>query len=138
MSGALIPCPACSRHVFVEACACPFCAVKLRVCEARVGAAPGPHLSRAARLAAGAALVGAAACSSTSVIPPYGIPPGHDASADVHADGDAGGADAGSAGAGGSASGGAGGTSSPPDAGPDRPVVPIYGAAAPVQKKPVP
>ena len=149
MSSALTPCPACNRHVFADACACPFCATQLRVCEASREASPGAQLSRAVRLAAGAALVGVAACTSTSVVALYGAPPFDGGSLEAGADGGAGGApstDAGGAGgssdaggAGGSSdTGGAGGTSSPPDAGADRTIVPIYGAAAPVQRKPVP
>ena len=128
MSQPLAPCPSCNRHVFADACACPFCEAKLRVCEAARTVAPNAHLSRAARLAAGAALVGVAACGSAVPKPPYGAPPPHDASADTAADS--------------GAAGGAGGTQgapdgSPPDASTDRSVVPLYGAAAPVLGKPV-
>jgi len=131
MSTPLIPCPSCSRHVFTNACVCPFCEVRLRVCDVPHATAPTAGLSRAARVAAGAALVGVAACGSATPMPPYGTPP-HDAQADV---GGATGTDAG-------AQGGAGGTAGPLDAGPsdgasDRGVVPIYGAAAPLPGKPV-
>jgi len=121
--------------VFADACVCPFCELRLRVCASTVASAPRPsyaRLSRAARVAAGAALVGVAGCGSTTTMPPYGAPPQHDAQ--VEAGGDSG-ADAG-------AQGGAGGAAgptdaSPPDAAGDRSVVAIYGAAAPVRGKPV-
>ena len=130
MTASLIPCPSCNRHVFTDACTCPFYATRLRVCAAPRAMAPTAGLSRAARVAAGATLVGVAACSSETPMPrpPYGAPPPVDAS--MEAGGDAG------------AHGGAGGTAgpldaSPPDAAGDRSVAPIYGAAAPVTGKPV-
>ena len=133
MTASLIPCPSCNRHVFTDACTCPFCATRLHVCAAPRAMAPTAGLSRAARVAAGAALVGVAACGSgTMPAPMYGAPPPVDASSDTGADaaGDAG------------AQGGAGGTAGPLDASPsdaagDRSVAPIYGAAAPVTGKPV-
>jgi len=74
----LLPCPSCNRHVFADACACPFCSAKLapESCAAR-GAPPAGHsrLGRAARIAAGATLMGAAGCSSTTTISHYGAPP---------------------------------------------------------------
>jgi len=129
MSQPLVPCPSCNRHIFVDTCSCPFCETKLRVCEAARAVASTAHLSRAARLAAGAALVGIAACGGSVSTPAYGAPPPHDASADAGADSGAG--------------GGAGGAPGAPDASPsdangDRSVVPLYGAAAPVLGKPVP
>lgn len=151
---ALMPCPACNRHVFLDACACPFCSAKLRVCEAPRAAAPNAHLSRAARLAAGAALVGVAACGST-IRAPYGAPPPYDASVDAAADGaDAADSADSAAPAAPDGPGGAGGTigkvdalppvdalprvdAPPSDAASDRSVMPIYGAAAPVPGKPV-
>ena len=83
MSQPLVPCVVCNRHVFVDASACPFCGSRPGAREApRVPASPGrQHLGRAALLAAGAALVGAAACSSA--VPAYGIPPNFDASTDA-------------------------------------------------------
>lgn len=61
------PCPACNRHVTTDEAECPFCAATqpgsfwLR---APLPASPG-RLSRAAMLAAGAALLGACASSKT-------------------------------------------------------------------------
>ena len=142
MSRHLIPCPSCNRHVFTDACACPFCAAKLS--PESCAQAPEPpagyrRLSRAARLAAGATLVGATACSVG--VAEYGAPIFVDASVDAPLDAGAGG-QGGSSGtgrggaAGAEATGGAGGTSSPPDAGSDRGVVPLYGAAAPQPGEP--
>jgi len=138
MSQPLLPCPSCQRHVFADACACPFCATQLRVCGVTRAAAASGQLSRAALLAAGAAaLAGVAACGGPAMpTPAYGAPV--DASADAPPDA------------------GHGDSSvadvplqelgpvdrlieaPPQDADIDRPVVPIYGAAAPVQRKPVP
>ena len=63
----LSPCPSCHRHVRVEETVCPFCSAAL---PERAGpetiTAPRARLSRAALFAAGATLLGAAACSSSS------------------------------------------------------------------------
>ncbi len=68
-----------------DAGVCPFCqtALPAKFCAtAQPPAAPG-RMSRAARLLAGATLVGVSACSSTTqshiVAPPYGTPPRLDA-----------------------------------------------------------
>jgi len=141
MSQPLAPCPSCNRHVFADACVCPFCAAKLRVCQAARAPAPNAHMSRAARIAAGAALAGVAACSSgsTTIMPPYGLPPPpHDASTDVSTDArGAGGAGGAAATADASTDDASTDVTSPSDAAGDRSVVPVYGAAAPVPGKPV-
>ena len=140
----LVPCPACNRHVDVVENACPFCATALPAAF-RAQQPPAPlrgRLSRAALMAAGATLMGAAACSSNdaiggtdaatdrpavtkdasedrSVVAIYGAPlPG------------TGGTDAtgGTSGSGGAT--GAGGTTAR-DAGEDRSIVALYGAAVP-------
>jgi len=137
MSTPLIPCPACNRHVFTTACTCPFCEARLRACGTSRAGAPTAGLSRAARVAAGAALVGITACGGATPTPLYGAPPPpHDAGGEAggNAGGDAG-RDAGGAGGAGGAAGPL--DASPPDAGGDRNVVPIYGAAAPLPSKPV-
>lgn len=122
-SSHLCPCPACNRHVMTDAGVCPFCqaALPATFCETSAPAAARARMSRAARLLAGATLVGVSACSSTqpepTPVPYYGAPIPVDAS-----------------GAGGAAgSDGAGGTGGAPanDAGQDRNAVPYYGAPAP-------
>jgi hypothetical protein len=149
----LIPCPSCSRHVFTNACTCPFCQAPLK---GTCGEMPDPpprqgRLGRTARLFAGASLLGASACQSTSPVPAYGAAFPRDAgnvsatdtSADSAPDG-AGGAGGspsdGAGGAGGSpsdAAAGAGGTDASPadaaalDAANDRSVVALYGGAFP-------
>ena len=64
----LAPCPACSRHVSAHETACPFCTAALpesfRCQPARV--APPGRLSRAAMIAAGAALVTVQACAAST------------------------------------------------------------------------
>ena len=66
----LAPCPACGRHVATDETTCPFCAVALpesfrQACASR-RPAPG-RLSRAARLAVGAALIGVqASCAGSA------------------------------------------------------------------------
>ena len=112
-SGHLCPCPACNRHVMTDAGVCPFCQVALPAtfCATSPAPATGGRMSRAARLLAGATLVGVSACSSTEPppVPHYGGP-------FPVADSGAGGT---------SGSGGAGGAA---DAGS---AVPLYGAPAP-------
>jgi hypothetical protein len=66
----LAPCPTCNRHVDVAEGACPFCATAL---PAAFRAQPPliplrGRLSRAALMAAGATLMGAAACSNNDAI----------------------------------------------------------------------
>jgi hypothetical protein len=95
----LVACPSCSRHVRLDAPACPFCAVSLT--EASLEAVPdagGRRLSRAA-LFAFAATVATAACntpqrpdtgSGSNIVQPYGAPPNPqpppDAGAPAHPD----------------------------------------------------
>jgi hypothetical protein len=73
----LAPCPACKRHIVTTETACPFCAATLS--DSFRGQPPARRppgrLSRAAMLAAGAALLGAEACSDDVVtVPIYGAP----------------------------------------------------------------
>jgi hypothetical protein len=117
-SSHLCPCPACNRHVLTDAGVCPFCqaALPATFCAAATPPAARGRMSRAARLLAGATLVGVSACSSTQTepqpVPLYGAPIPVDAS-----------------GAGGAAgSDGAGGAGGAADAGS---AVPLYGAPAP-------
>ena len=81
----LAPCPACKRHVATTETACPFCAAALPDSFRQRAPAlrrPG-RLSRAAMLAASAALLGAEACSDDVVVAPaYGVPPAPDAATD--------------------------------------------------------
>jgi hypothetical protein len=146
----LVPCPACNRHVDVAESACPFCAAALPVAfRAQPPLIPlRGRLGRAALMAAGATLMGAAACSSSDAIGGndaatdrpavtkdatedrgfvafYGAPfPG---TGGANATGGANGT-GGATGAGGTT--GSGGTTTR-DAGEDRSVVAIYGAAVP-------
>ena len=79
----LAPCPACNRHVDVDATACPFCSVALPDTFAQQLACRRPQqgrLSRAAKLAAGATLMAAAASCGGSA---YGTGPRPDAGADT-------------------------------------------------------
>jgi hypothetical protein len=71
-----VPCPACNRHVLSAETACPFCTTALPESLRLQIPAPRPpgRLSRAALLAAGAALMGAEACSNA--VPVYGAPSG--------------------------------------------------------------
>jgi hypothetical protein len=77
----LVPCPGCDRHVRSDETTCPFCQAALAPTRPCVGGCSGPpaaRLARAALVAAGAALLGAA-CQSQSVLAPYGTPPHFDA-----------------------------------------------------------
>jgi hypothetical protein len=144
----LAPCPVCNRHVDVAESACPFCATALPAAfrARQPPAPPRGRLGRAALMAAGATLIGAAACSSNDaissatdaatdrpavskdaaedrgIVPFYGAPfPG---TGGVTATG-------GTNGTGGTTgAAGAGGTTAR-DAGEDRSIVAIYGAAVP-------
>jgi hypothetical protein len=81
----LAPCPACKRHVATDETTCPFCAAALpdSFRDAVLCRKPRGRLGRAAMVVAGAALVGAEACSN-SIVPAYGIsPPPPDAGADT-------------------------------------------------------
>lgn len=143
----LAPCPACNRHVDVAERACPFCAAALSPSfRAQPPLIPvRGRLGRAALMAAGATLMGAAACSSNdsigsadaatdrptlsqdasedrSVVAIYGAPLAGTGGTNAT------GGTNGSAGAPGA--GGAGGTTTR-DAGEDRSIVAIYGAAVP-------
>ena len=79
----LAPCPACNRHVSSDETACPFCSAALpdsfRCQPVRQRA--GGRLSRAGLLAAGAALIGAEACTA---VPEYGAPIIPDAAVDAN------------------------------------------------------
>jgi hypothetical protein len=112
-----------------DAGVCPFCqaALPATFCATAPPPIAGGRMSRAARLLAGATLVGVSACSSTevNVKPPYGGPPPIDAArADREGTGGAGGS------GGSDAATGTGGASSN-DAAEDRSAVPLYGAPAP-------
>lgn len=103
MSNPLHPCPACQRHVFADACECPFCGAKLSPATCAKLPTPPPNyrgMSRAARIAVGASLVGAAACFRAGSA--YGAAYVEDAKADAPRD-------AATDGVGGSTSGGEGG-----------------------------
>ena len=85
----LVPCPGCNRHVRSDETSCPFCQAALAPRQPCVGGCSGPtaaRLGRAALVAAGAALLGAA-CQTQSVVAPYGRPPHFDAG--TQSDGDA-------------------------------------------------
>jgi hypothetical protein len=85
----LVPCPTCRRHVASNATSCPFCEVVLappRACAGGCSHSPAERLARAAVVAAGAALLGASSCQSTSVMAPYGTPPHLEAGADAPQD----------------------------------------------------
>jgi hypothetical protein len=62
----LAPCPACGRHVAIDAAACPFCSVALpdSFRQNHVCRRSPERLSRAALVAAGAALLAAEGCWS--------------------------------------------------------------------------
>ena len=66
----LAPCPACGRHIAIDETTCPFCVAAVpdsfREANACRRVPPG-RLSRAARLAAGVALIGvSASCGSSA------------------------------------------------------------------------
>ncbi len=85
----LVPCPCCRRHVRAAETACPFCACALPEHQGTSAASkPRGRMNRAALFAAGAALLGAAACDTSSGpvgMPVYGAPV-PDASADTVSD----------------------------------------------------
>ena len=117
----LAPCPSCNRHVDVGENTCPFCTATLSV-SFRAQQAPAPprgRLSRVAMMAAGATLMGAAACSAT-LTAPDGSPAPTGGAAGAEASGGAGGRQA---------AGGAAGFVR--DAGQDRTFIAIYGAPTP-------
>ena len=110
----LAPCPGCKRHVATDETACPFCSSPLpdSFRNAVLCRSPRERLNRAALMVAGAALMGAEACSSTntSIMPLYGAP-NPDAGADT----------------------------SSSDGNPnDIPAIPIYGAPAPAASEQAP
>ena len=80
----LAPCPACNRHVATDQTTCPFCSVALPD-SIRCQEHKRPHgrLSRAAMLAAGAALISVEAGCSVAV---YGAPNPYDAGVDTGTD----------------------------------------------------
>jgi hypothetical protein len=86
----LVPCRACQRHVKSDETSCLSCQAvsPARPCTGACSGLPSARLARAALVAAGAALLGAA-CSSNSAIVPYGIPPQFDAGAEAPQDGEA-------------------------------------------------
>jgi hypothetical protein len=143
----LAPCPACNRHVDVAERACPFCATALpSAFRAQPPLIPlRGRLSRAALMAAGATLMGAAACSSESLSSATDAASDRpavskDASEDRSAVAIYGGplpgtggttATGGSNGSGGTTGAGGSGGTTVRDAGEDRSVVAIYGAAVP-------
>ena len=111
-----VPCPACNRHVLSAETACPFCTAALPESLRLQIPAPRPpgRLSRAALLAASAALMGAEACGSAT--PVYGAPSGFGGN-NTMTDG----------------GGGAGGADGPQDGS----AVALYGAApAPLESAP--
>ena len=78
----LVPCPGCGRHVKSDDTACPFCQASLasqpsaNACQGPCCGHRAPRLSRAALMAAGAALLCAACGRST--FPAYGTSPAID------------------------------------------------------------
>ncbi len=79
MTTPLAPCPACQRHLRVDATTCPFCSAPARrqTAEPRADRI-ATHVSRAAIIAMGA--LAAAGCSSPAasdgtIAQPYGAPP---------------------------------------------------------------
>ena len=91
----LVPCPACNRQVFSDACACPFCEAALNAHACASLTAPHARrdrLGRAATMAAAATLLGATSCMCSSaygVSAPWdaGVDSGADQAADVATDG---------------------------------------------------
>jgi hypothetical protein len=88
----LVPCPGCDRHVKSEDTTCPFCQAALAPARPCTGCSGplAPRLARAALVAAGAALLGAACESSRSVVVPYGVSPWPNLDAAAQSDRDAG------------------------------------------------
>jgi hypothetical protein len=158
----LLPCPACHRHIEVVENNCPFCAAALPASFRAAQPAPPParRLGRAALMAAGATLLGAAACNTNDgLVSDAGPRPPRDATVDRGGLGPMYGAPVpaygiaigtgGTTGAGGQvAAGGASGAGGATDAGPadagdaardaaardaaqERTVIAIYGAATP-------
>jgi hypothetical protein len=78
MTTPLAPCPACHRHLRIDASICPFCSAPVpRIAEPRAERI-ATHVSRAAIIAMGAlATVGCSSPSSSdgSIAQPYGAPP---------------------------------------------------------------
>ena len=76
----LAPCPACNRHVATDETTCPFCAAALPDSFRQQNACRRPpgRLSRAAMVAAGAAMIGLPASCAGSA---YGVAAGYDAGA---------------------------------------------------------
>jgi hypothetical protein len=90
----LLPCPHCSRHHRVCEPLCPFCGGTLPECKAAPSESSRSRMSRATLFAAGAALLGGAACDNghVSIVTHYGGPgivTYPDASADATDGGDA-------------------------------------------------
>jgi hypothetical protein len=128
----LAPCPGCNRHVLTIETACPFCALELPA-SFRALAPPPPQrgrLGRAALLVAGAALMGAGACSNDNgggTTDGSGEGPPLSDGSPESGSGGAGGVTAGDGAAGGAP--GSGGATQ--DAASDRGAVALYGLANP-------
>ena len=78
MTTPLAPCPACQRHLRIDASACPFCSADVPRQEQARSDRIATHVSRAALIAMGA--FAAVGCSSPSasdgtIAQPYGAPP---------------------------------------------------------------
>jgi len=115
----LIPCPACSRHVYASEQACPFCEVALP--RAR-------SLSPGLAAAAGASLALLTGCpADRTEAPVYGAPPDVQQPAPVDS-GDAGAPD----------DGGGGAAPAPPPDDEDARPQPLYGAVEPPPVAPDP
>lgn len=100
----LVPCPSCNRHIFADACACPFCAAASSGHSCAPPAGRG-RLGRAARMAAAASLLGVSACGYSTA---YGTMGGLDADVNRGAAGEAADASTGGAGGAGGSDGAAG------------------------------
>ncbi len=98
---ALVPCPACARHVRSSESACPFCAAKIEAANRPVPGASGRRLERLAAFTfattlavTGCSLAGEDDTSKSedelaSIMPMYGMPPAKDAGSPSTKDGSA-------------------------------------------------
>jgi hypothetical protein len=113
MSGVLLVCTGCERHVKNGDCICPFCGTKVDCLPGPTAKAPS-GISRSALMALGAAgalSTAVASCAAAGVVAVYGGPPIHDPGST----GSAGGAESQTA----TATGQGGSGSAVPDAGKD-------------------